>query len=171
MQGPMLLNQRLSGKNNPTQISYFSGYYSVKKKGCLSDLHLSGLTLHSQSWPSLTSVSRKLQIRHGQRRLQPTKVQPILSLPPEQQEYFKARHSWGPSNILVESSQTMQWKLEPAAPLPCKLNFTKPQRGHLITLSWINKNSWAVLVSHGEADLWTNHKPCLSVFQDPFPLH
>lgn len=109
------LNQRLSGKDNPPQISYFSGYHPVKKKGCLFGLHLSGLTLHPQPWPSLISLSRKLQIRHGQRRLQPTKVQPILSLPPEQQEYLKPRHSWGPSNILVESTQAMQLWVETGA--------------------------------------------------------
>lgn len=49
------LNQRLSVKDNLPQISYFSGYFPVKKKGCLSNLYLSGLTLHPQPWPSLIS--------------------------------------------------------------------------------------------------------------------
>lgn len=164
------MNQRLSGKDNPTQISYFSGYYPVKKKGCLSDLHLSGLTLHSQPWPSLTSVSRKLQIRMGREGCSPPRYSPSSVYPQNSRNISIAGN---PPIFWLKAARpcSSEWKLEPAAPLPCKLNFTKPQTGHLITLSWINKNSWAVLVSHGEADLWTNHKPCLSLFQDPFPLH
>lgn len=168
MQGPIPLESEAFREGQPNPNKLFQWLLPCQEEGLP---FWSAFVWPHSPLPTLAITHQCLQEaadQDGQRRLQPTKVQPILSLPPEQQEYF---HSWEPSNILVESSQIMQWKLEPAAPLPCKLNFTKPQTGHLITLSWINKNSWAVLVSHGEADLWTNHKPCLSLFQDPFPLH
>lgn len=166
-------NQRLSGKDDPPQINYFSGYHPVKKKGCLSDLHLSGLTLHPQSWPSLTSLSRKLQIRHGQRKLSPPRYSPSSVYPQNGRNISSVGIVGDPPIFWLKAAKLCksEWKLEPASPSPCKLSFTKPQTSHLITLSWINKNSWAFLVSHGKADLWTNHKPCLSLFQDPFPLH
>lgn len=90
-------NQRLSMKDNPTQISYFSAYHPVKAALliciCLASLSTLNLVHH----PLICSISHRFST--DTEELQPTGTQPNLSSPSAQQEYFKPRYSCGSSKF------------------------------------------------------------------------
>lgn len=114
------LNQRLSEKDNLPQISYFSGYHTVKKKGCLFNPYLSGFTLHPQPWPSLINPLQKAtdQARTGKGcsppRRSPTSVYHQHSRNISSPGSWNIS-SWCSSSILVESTQATQLQVETGA--------------------------------------------------------
>lgn len=157
------LNQRLSGKENPPQISV-AITLSRRRAAFLVCICLASLSTLSPGRHSSVSPG---SCRSGMDRegCSPPRYSPSSVYPQNSRNIWSPGIAGDPPIFWLKAPRpcSSEWKLEPAAPSPRKLNFTKPQISHLVTLSWINKNSWAFLVSHGKADLWTNHKPCLSL--------
>lgn len=69
-------------KDDLPKISYFSGYHHVKKKGCLFNLYLSGLTFHPQAWSPLINLCQEAtdQVWTGKAAADQGTVQPQFTL-------------------------------------------------------------------------------------------
>ena len=124
------LNHTLSVKDNLCQVSYFSGHHAVKKKVCLLNLHLSGLTLHPQPWPSLINPLQEATDQAWTvKGCSPPRYSPTSDYPQHSRNVASPGRAGVPPVFWLKAPSpcSSKWKLELAVPSPRRLDLTKPQ--------------------------------------------
>lgn len=126
-----------------------------RRRAACFNLYLSGLTLHPQPWPSpISPLQEATDQAWTEKGCSPPRYSPTSVYPQHSRNISSPGIAGIPPvfGLKAPRPRSSKWKLEPAVPSPHRLDLTKPQTSYLVTLSWINKISWAFLISHGKAD-------------------